>query len=398
VSAADGAADRGSPLRLAVLGATGSIGKSTLAVVRQHPDRLQVATLAARGRDPEALAAQVAELRPEFVAVEDATAAARLRDLCPDVRIGSGRAAVVEAAVWPGVDKVVAAMVGAAGLEPVVAALAAGRDVALANKESLVVAGPILMALARRHGASLIPIDSEHVALHQALRGGTAAEVRRLVLTASGGPFRTRDRATFATITPAEALRHPTWSMGAKISIDSATLMNKGLELIEASHLFAVDESAIDVVVHPQSIVHSLVEFRDGSWLAQLSVNDMVFPIQYALAWPERWANDFPRLPIHELGRLDFAPVDEVAFPAVGLARQALAAGQSAPAVLNAANEVAVHAFLAGEISFPAIVETVAAVLAAHRAEPLADVDAALAWDDWARRAARDRLATQRGA
>lgn len=386
-------ADSG-PLGLAVLGSTGSIGRSTLQVVRAHPDKLRVVTLAARGSDPDLLAAQVAEMRPELVAVVDESAARQLAGkLPPGTQLAVGNAGVLAAAVHPRVDRLVAAMVGAAGLVPAEAALAAGIDVALANKEALVVAGRLLTTLAARTGASLLPIDSEHVALHQALRAGRGDEVRQLVLTASGGPFRTRDRSTFGTIRPEEALRHPTWAMGAKITIDSATLMNKGLELIEASHLFGVAAERIDVVVHPQSIVHSLVEYQDGSWLAQLAVNDMIFPIQYALAYPARWANTFPRLSIQELGRLDFESVDHAAFPALALARQSLDAGDSAPAVLNGANEEAVNAFLAGRISFPAIVDTVAEVLALHRAEPLPDLAAALAWDDWSRRQAANAIA-----
>ena len=300
--------------------------------------------------------------------------------------------AIVAAATHPEVDKVVAAIVGAAGLPPVAAALAAGKPVALANKESLVVAGRLLTDLARRTGAEIVPIDSEHVALHQALRAGSREEVRRLVLTASGGPFLHRDPSTFASIRREEALRHPTWSMGAKISIDSSTLINKGLELIEASHLFGIRPDAIDIVVHPRSLVHSLVEFCDGSWLAQLSVNDMIFPIQYALAYPERWPNEFPRLALAELGTLEFLPLDNRRFPAVELARAALAAGESAPAVLNAANEVAVHAFLDGEIGYPDIVATIAEVLASHHAEALADLDTALEWDRWGRQRATEAL------
>ena len=383
--------------KLAILGATGSIGRSTLDVVRHHPERLAVATLAARGRDPELLLALAREFRPRLLAVLEPEAGAKIRDqLPPGVRIELGEEAVVAAATHPEVDKVVAAMVGAAGLRPVEAALAAGKSVALANKETLVIAGSLLTALARRTGAALLPIDSEHVALHQALRCGTRDEVRRLVLTASGGPFLRRDAATFDAIRPEEALRHPTWSMGAKISIDSATMMNKGLELIEATHLFDLPASAIDVVVHPQSILHSFVEYRDGSWLAQLSQNDMVFPIQYALAWPERWANDFPRLPLDRLGALELEPLDEARFPAVALARRAIAANPTAPAVLSAANEVAVHAFLEGRIPFPAIVAVVEAVLAEQSGEhetDLPDLETALRWDDWARRRAAERLA-----
>ena len=383
--------------KLAILGATGSIGRSTLDVVRHHPERLAVAALAAHGRDPERLLALAREFRPQLLAVVDPGAADAIRaELPPGVRLEVGAEALIAAATHPEVDKVVAAIVGAAGLKPVEAALAAGKSVALANKEALVVAGSLLTELARRTGAELLPIDSEHVALHQVLRCGARDEVRRLVLTASGGPFLRRDAATFDAIRPAEALKHPTWSMGAKISIDSATLMNKGLELIEATHLFALPASAIDVVVHPQSILHSFVEYRDGSWLAQLSVNDMIFPIQYALAWPERWANDFPRLPLESLGALELEPLDEARFPAVGLARRALAANSSAPAVLNAANEVAVGAFLEGRISFPRIVAVVDAVLDAQSAEAdtgLPDIATALAWDNWGRVRAGERVA-----
>ncbi len=379
--------------RLALLGATGSIGDSTLEVVRHHPDRLAISTLGALGRNPEALLALAREFRPRLLAVVDPAVARDLRpQLPPGVELAAGPESLVAAATHPEVDKVVAAIVGAAGLPPVAAALAAGKPVALANKESLVVAGRLLTDLARRTGAEIVPIDSEHVALHQALRAGTRDEVRRLVLTASGGPFLHRDPTTFASIRREEALRHPTWSMGAKISIDSSTLINKGLELIEASHLFGIRPDAIDVVVHPRSLVHSLVEFCDGSWLAQLSVNDMIFPIQYALAYPERWPNEFPRLALAELGTLEFLPLDNRRFPAVELARAALAAGESAPAVLNAANEVAVHAFLDGEIGYPDIVATIAEVLAGHQPEALADLDAALAWDRWGRRRATEAL------
>jgi 1-deoxy-D-xylulose-5-phosphate reductoisomerase len=378
---------------LALLGATGSIGKSTLEVVRHHPDRFRIATLAALGRDPATLAALARELRPALVAVLDPRAAAALApELPPGVRLAVGPAALDEAATHPEVDRVVAAIVGAAGLPPVAAALAAGKGVALANKESLVVAGRLLTDLARQRGVEILPVDSEHSAIHQALRTGAPAELRRLVLTASGGPFRDRPASSFGEITREEALRHPTWSMGAKITVDSATLVNKGLELIEASHLFGVAPEAIDVVVHPQSIVHSLVEWRDGSCLAQLSVNDMIFPIQYALSYPERWENRFARLELERLGRLDFLPLDPVKFPAVGLARAAIEAGESAPAVWNAANEVAVHAFLEERIPFPAIVETARRVLDGHRPAAVADLSEALGWDAWGRARALEIL------
>ncbi len=381
--------------RLALLGATGSIGRSCVEVLRHHPERFELVAVGALGTRPEELAALAREFRPRLVAVADEAAARRLAGQLPSgVELVSGDGALLLAATHPDVDRVVAAIVGAAGLPPVHAALAGGRDVALANKESLVVAGRLLTALAQRTGAAILPIDSEHVALHQALRSGRPEEVRRLVLTASGGPFLRRDVATFASILPREALRHPTWSMGAKITIDSATLVNKGLELIEARWLFGVPPERIDVLVHPQSLVHSFVEWRDGSWIAQLSVNDMIFPIQYALAWPDRWENEFPRLRLEELEGLEFLPLDETKFPAVGLARASLAAGESGPAVFNAANEVAVHAFLDGRIPFPGIVETIAAVLDRHRPGPVGSLEEALAHDAWARREAAGRVAS----
>jgi 1-deoxy-D-xylulose-5-phosphate reductoisomerase len=379
---------------VAVLGATGSVGSSVLRVVREHPERLRVVALAAYGSDPEKLLGQVEQLRPALVGVVDRSAAREVaRRAPPGVEVVAGEEGLCAVATHPEAERVVAAMVGAAGLKPAWAAVDAGKDLALANKECLVVAGRLLVALAARRGVRLLPVDSEHAALHQALRGARQEEVARLVLTASGGPFWGRDAATFESITPEEALAHPTWKMGAKITVDSATLMNKGLELIEASHLFGVPPAAIEVVVHPQSLVHSLVEFRDGTWLAQMSPNDMAFPVQYALAWPERWANSFRRLSPGELGRLDFFPVDEEKFPTVALARRALAAGDSALAALNGANEAAVGAFLAGRTTFPAIARTVRAVLDEHPPRPVASLDEALGWDDWGRRRAAELLA-----
>jgi 1-deoxy-D-xylulose-5-phosphate reductoisomerase len=386
-------------LGVAVLGATGSVGSSVLRVVRQHPERLRVVALAAYGSDPEKLLRQIEELRPELVGVMEADAAREVaRQVPAGVEVVPGEEGLRAVATHPRAQRVVAAMVGAAGLRPAWAALDAGKDLALANKECLVVAGGLLTALAAVRGARLLPVDSEHAALHQALRGGRAEEVARLVLTASGGPFWRRDVATFELIEPVEALAHPTWKMGAKITVDSATMMNKGLVLIEASHLFGLPPERIEVVIHPQSLVHSLVEFRDGCWLAQLSANDMVFPVQYALSWPERWGNDFPRLAPAELGRLDFFPVDAAKFPTVELARAALAAGDSAPAVLNGANEAAVGAFLAGRAPFLAIARTVAAVLDEHHAGPIGTLDEALARDDWGRRRAAELLGTNQPA
>ena len=378
---------------IALLGSTGSIGESTLQVISHHSDRLHVEALAALGSKLDRLEQQVREFRPNLVAVHDPQKAAELQDrVGTSTKVVSGEAGLIQAARLDGVDLVVAAVVGAAGLPATYAALEAGKDVALANKESLVVAGRLLKEVAQASGAQLLPIDSEHVALHQSLRSGHPSEVYRLMLTASGGPFRTRDIATWEEIGTEEALRHPTWQMGAKISIDSATLMNKGLELIEAHHLFDVPPDRIEVVVHPQSVVHSLVEYRDGSWLAQMSVNDMIFPIQYALAYPDRWENEFERLEPHQLGRLEFEPVDNDRFPSIDLARRTLSMGDSAPAVLNAANEVAVHAFLEQRISFPTIVSTVEQVLEVHDAGPISSLDDALGYDAWGRRQARELI------
>ena len=371
---------------LALLGSTGSIGTSALNVIRHHPERLELKTLAAHGSDLDLLESQIREFQPRVTGVFDAEKAQALTARVGEsTRVVAGPEGLLEVATLPEIDLLLAAVVGAAGLPAVYGALAAGKDVALANKESLVVAGGLLTRLAKENQAKILPVDSEHVALHQALRSGARSEVRRLMLTASGGPFRTRERSTWHEIDRAQALAHPTWQMGAKISIDSATLMNKGLELIEASHLFEIPAERIAAVVHPQSIVHSLVEFCDGSWIAQLSVNEMVFPIQYALAFPDRWDNDFPRLEPEELGRLEFEPLDHQKFPAVDLAREALAMGDSGPAVLNAANEVAVHAFLEDRIPFVRIVPLVREVLRAHEPASVSSLEGALEWDRWGR-------------
>ena len=382
--------------RLALLGSTGSIGTSAVDVIRHHPERLELVALAAHGSNLEMLEAQIREFQPLLVAVFDPQKAGALADrVGGGTRVVAGQEGLIEVATLPEVNLLLAAVVGAAGLPAVHGALASGKDVALANKESLVVAGGLLTRLAKQNNARILPVDSEHVALHQALRSGSSTEVRRLMLTASGGPFRTRDLSTWPEIDRQQALAHPTWEMGAKISIDSATLMNKGLELIEASHLFEIPAERIDAVVHPQSIVHSLVEFCDGSWIAQLSVNEMIFPIQYALAFPDRWDNDFPRLEPEQLGRLDFEPLDHEKFPAVGLAREALAMGDSGPAVLNAANEVAVHAFLEDRIPFVRIVPLVQEVLRSHEPATVTSLEGALAWDRWGREKAVELLSSE---
>jgi 1-deoxy-D-xylulose-5-phosphate reductoisomerase len=291
----------------------------------------------------------------------------------------------------PSADVVIAAIVGAAGIPPVHAALEAGKRVGIANKEVLVAAGDVMTRAAREHGGEILPVDSEHNAVHQALRCGDHREVQRIILTASGGPFLRRELGTFGDITIADALAHPTWKMGNKISIDSATMMNKGLEVIEAHHLFAMPADRIDILIHPQSIVHSMVEYVDGSIMAQLSTTDMKFPIQYALLYPERVAAPFARLDLARIRNLEFHEVDTRRFPAVELAYAACRAGGSAPAVLNAANEVAVERFLAGELPFTAIVDIVKRVLDQHAGSvsPITSVADALQWDGWARNAAR---------
>lgn len=374
--------------KISILGSTGSVGRSTLAVVDAFPDSLSVVGLAAGG-NIELLAEQVARYRPELVSVRDDADVARLRGLVDDnIEIVCDASAV---ASMPSADAVIAAIVGAAGIPPVYAALRAGKRVGIANKEVLVAAGDVMTRAARQSGGEILPVDSEHNAVHQAIRCGRHDEVQRIILTASGGPFLKRDLATFGDVTIEAALAHPTWKMGNKISIDSATMMNKGLEVIEAHHLFDLPADRIDILIHPQSIVHSMVEYVDGSIIAQLSTTDMKFPIQYALLFPERVTAPFARLDLAKIRSLDFLPVDARRFPAVELAYAACRAAGSMPAVLNAANEVAVERFLAGELSFTAIVEIVSRVLDRHAGSvaPIESVEDALHWDGWARNEAR---------
>ncbi len=382
--------------RLAILGSTGSVGVQTLAVAREFPDRYEVVTLGA-GRNVGKLAEQVREHRPACVAVAEPAAAreleAALGDVDVRIEVGpEGMAAVASADV----DLVVAAIVGAAGLEPTLAAIRAGHDVALANKESLVTAGALVLREARRHGVTILPVDSEHSAIFQALGQEPRESVARLILTASGGPFRTWPADRIAGATVEEALNHPNWDMGPKITIDSATLANKGLEVIEARWLFDVPPAQVDVVVHPQSIVHSLVEFIDGSVLAQLGLPDMRGPIALALAWPERLPVEVPRLDLAETARLDFEAPDLERFPCLGLAYRSLETGEAGPAVFNAANEIAVAAFLDGRISLPQIASVNDKVLERFGASGAGgtspDLDAILDADGWARREAQEAL------
>lgn len=374
--------------RVIVLGATGTVGRRALELIGRFPDRFRAVGLAARGQQLPLLVEQIRAHRPEAVAVSDPGAAVQLaRELGPErPEILAGPDGLAALAGSVPADLVLSALVGAAGLVPTLAAIQAGRTVALANKEPLVMAGAIMTGAARERGVALLPVDSEHSALFQCLQGRDGREVRRLVLTASGGPFRALPREALDGVTAAEALRHPTWRMGAKITVDSATLMNKGLEIIEAHWLFGMPFDRIDVVVHPQSIVHSLVEFVDGSMLAQLGVPDMGIPILYALSYPERLAAPAPALDLPHAGPLTFEPPDPERFPCLALARQAGEAGGGAPVVLNAANEVAVQAFLDGRCRFVDIPRLVADALDTHGAAPAGDLEACLELDALVRR------------
>lgn len=377
--------------KVVLLGSTGSIGRSTLEVARLLPERIELVGLAANG-SVEALAAQVRETGVKHVALHDASRVGELRALLPaGVEILAGPAGLAELATLEGADMVLVAIVGTAGLQPALAAIEAGKDLAVASKEILVMAGEIVTAAAARKGVKLLPVDSEHNAIFQCLDGhrGGEREVSRLVLTASGGPFRTWPAERLAEVTLAQALKHPTWEMGRKITIDSATLFNKGLEMIEARWLFGIGMERIDVVVHPQSIVHSMVEFVDGSVLAQLSRTDMCFPIQYALTWPERLAGGLRPLDFGQLAKLEFEEPRHDDFPALGLAREAGLTGGTLPAVFNAANEVAVEAFVAGAIRFPDIWRVVGETMGRHEVTAASSLAAVIEADGWARRVAR---------
>lgn len=373
-----------------ILGATGSVGRSTLDLIAREPESFDVLALTARG-DVEGLIGLAREVRPRRAVIGDERHYPRLKEGLADtgVEAVAGSGAIVEAA-GAGADWTMAAIVGTAGLEPVMRALEGGRTVALANKESLVSAGDLMTRAAAASGATLLPVDSEHNAVFQCLDHLRPEGVRRIILTASGGPFRTWSLEEMRGVTPAQAVAHPNWSMGAKISVDSATLMNKGLELIEAFHLFPVGADALDAVIHPQSIVHSLVEYVDGSLLAQLGPPDMRVPIAHALAWPARMETPCQRLDLVSIGRLDFEAPDMVRFPALALARQALTDGGAKPAVLNAANEVAVASFLESRIGFLDIASVVGDVLAACDPPAPGSIDAVLEIDREARRMAAE--------
>lgn len=376
--------------RVVLLGSTGSIGTSTLKVARDLPDHIEITALAAAGNIAK-LAEQARETGVRHVAIYDASKEAALRALLPEnVTIHTGAEGLIELATLTGAEIVLVAIVGTAGLHPALAAIEAGKDLAIASKEILVMAGEVITDAARRKGVKLLPVDSEHNAIFQCLDGhrGGEKEVSRLILTASGGPFRKLPAEQLAHVTPEQALHHPTWDMGPKITIDSATLFNKGLEMIEARWLFDIGMERIDVVVHPQSIVHSMVEFTDGSVLAQLSRTDMCFPIQYALTWPERLKGGLQPLDFPALAKLEFEAPRGEDFPALGLARKAGLTGGTLPAVFNAANEVAVDAFRAGKLPFPGIWGCVSAVMDAHQVQPSSTLEAVVSADRWARDAA----------
>jgi len=371
-----------------ILGATGSIGTSTLDLVEREPDRFQVLALTAN-RDVAGLAAAAIRTRAAFAVIGEAALGPALADALAGtgIRTDAGPEAIIEAAAM-GADWTMAAIVGAAGLKPTMAALSQGRTVALANKEALVSAGGIMLAERSRTGARLLPVDSEHNAIFQCFDHDDAGRIAKVILTASGGPFRTLGRDEMRGMTPAQAVKHPNWSMGAKISVDSATLMNKGLELIEAFHLFPLEAHQFEVVVHPQSVVHSMVEYVDGSVLAQLGTPDMRTPIAHTLAWPDRMVTPGPRLNLARVGRLDFEEPDVERFRALALARDALQAAGARPAVLNAANEVAVEAFLMGRIGFLDIAGTVARTLDRYDPPAPSTLDEVFAIDSDARRIA----------
>jgi 1-deoxy-D-xylulose-5-phosphate reductoisomerase len=376
--------------RVVILGSTGSIGESALKVARDIPERMEVVGLAA-GKNTARLIEQAREFRPKAVAIAEQSAVREIQSAI-DCPVLAGEEGLCELATMPEADLVLIAIVGTAGLRPALAAIRAGKDIAVASKEILVMAGEAVMTAACEHGVQVLPVDSEHNAIFQCMEGRDSGQVRRIVLTASGGPFRTLPAADLEKVTLEQALKHPTWTMGAKITIDSSTLFNKGLEMIEARWLFDVEMARVDVIVHPQSIIHSMVEFVDNSVLAQLSATDMCFPIQYAVTWPERVPNRLPPLDFARLAKLEFEAPRRDAFPALDLARWAGADGGTLPAVMNAANEVAVAAFLDRRCAFPAIWKTVGRVMKDHAAVAAPELQAILDADSWARRRAGELL------
>jgi 1-deoxy-D-xylulose-5-phosphate reductoisomerase len=381
--------------RIVILGSTGSIGSSTLDVVSKFPDRFQIVGLAA-GSNDQILEDQIRTFQPKVVALSCPDAAKRLRARVGNVQVEvlDGEPGLCEVARFPQCDLVISAIVGGAGLKPTLSAIQAGRQVALANKEPMVMAGQLMQQEAHKHGVTIFPIDSEHSAIFQSMEGHRKVDIRRVVLTASGGPFWDWPATDFEDITPEQALKHPNWKMGAKITIDSATLMNKGLEVIEARWLFDLPASQIDVVIHRESIIHSLVEYCDGSVISQLGHPDMRTPISYAMNYPERVPLHPPLLDLGKIGKLTFFPPDTEKFPCLQLAYNALAGGAGLPATLNAANEVAVHAFLNNQIAFLDIPKVIEETMAAYCPSPLSTIEEVLDVDQWARRTAEEIMKT----
>ncbi len=377
---------------LVILGSTGSIGTQTLDVVRRNPELFHASVLVANHND-ELIEKQMNEFKPELVVLSDEDAAARLKSrYSGKTTINGGRKAVIEAAVYPDADMVVTSLMGFAGLEPTMAALAAKKDIALANKETLVVAGELVMAKAKEMNCAVLPVDSEHCALFQCLQGQDRNAVEKLILTASGGPFRGKKANELTAVTKADVLAHPTWNMGQKITVDSASLVNKGLEVIEAKWLYDVSFDAIQVVVHPQSIVHSMVQYRDGTVMAQLGCTDMRLPIQYALTYPERVKSDFPRLDFYELAKLTFEKPDLDTFRGLKLAFEAGKIGGTMPCIMNGANEVAVEAFLKGQAGFLQIYDLIENAMDKAKVEYNPSLEQLLAADQWARTITRQKL------
>jgi 1-deoxy-D-xylulose-5-phosphate reductoisomerase len=381
--------------KLAILGSTGSIGQSALDLVDLYPEEFKVVALAAN-QNSELLFEQAEKYRPDLVVLHNQEAATTLKQQLPGIRVGSGTEGLVEVSCHPDATVVLSSIMGAAGLQPTYYAILQGRRVALANKESLVTAGALLVDLARRQGSVLLPVDSEHSALHQCLRGAESSHVQRLLLTASGGPFLNLPYERMADVTVAQALEHPTWDMGPKITIDSATLMNKGLEVIEAHHLFATPPDRISVAVHPQSVVHSIVEFIDGTMLAQLSITDMRTSLLYAFSYPDRWESRLPHVDLFSLPPLRFEAPDTKRFPCLNLAFHALQVGGSFPTALNAANEVAVGLFLDGRIPFLGIPTLIEETLARHTRVDIESLEVVLETDKQARKIT-ESLAMGRG-
>lgn len=376
---------------IAILGSTGSIGQNTLEIVRRYPDKFRVKALAAK-KNAEVLAAQAEEFHPEVVCLFEDEKADFLRERLKafEIRVVTGHEGLAEVSTLPSVDQGIFAMVGAVGLRPIFAAIRAKKIVAVANKEPLVMAGALMMKEAHRFGVPVLPIDSEHSALWQCLEGRDPVSIKKLILTSSGGPFLKRS-GSLAGVTPAEALNHPRWKMGPKITIDSATLMNKGLEVIEAAHLFSVSSDKIEILIHPEAIFHALVEFVDGAHLAHLGATDMRPPIQYALSYPDRLENPLPDLDLASYGKFHFEKPDAARFPCLEMGYEASRIGGSMPAVLNAANEIAVEAFLENKIPFLGIPQTIETVMKRHKVVRDPDLASLLAADEWARQAAQEQ-------